>query len=51
MLPWFRLLLIVLTQKMDLLEETKLRTGTMQENVGKSSKFKLKHVEHNALLW
>ena len=35
---------------MDLLKETELRTGTIIGNVGKSSKFKLKSVEHAVLL-
>ena len=38
------------TLKMDLLKETGLQTGTVQGNVEKSSKFKLKTVEHTAFL-
>ena len=37
------------TLKMDLLKQTELRTGAMQDNVGKSSEFKLKSVEYTDL--
>ena len=42
--------LVLTTLNMDLLKETGLRTGTVRGNVGKSSKFKLKSVEHTAFL-
>ena len=38
--------LILTTLITDLLKETELRTGTILGNVRKSSKFKLKSVEH-----
>ena len=41
---------VLTTLIMDLLKETELRTGTILGNVGKSSKFKLKSVEHTAFL-
>ena len=37
------------TLKMDLLKQTELRAGAMQDNVGKSSEFKLKSVEYTDL--
>ena len=40
--------LVLTTLIMDLLKETELRTGTILGNVGKSSRFKLKSVEHTA---
>ena len=40
--------LALTTLKMDLLKETELRTGTVRGNAEKSSKFKLKSVEHAA---
>ena len=42
--------LVLTTLKMDLLKEMELRTGAIGGNVGKSSKFKLKSVEHTAFL-
>ena len=42
--------LVLTTLNMDLLKETGLRTGTVRGNVGKSSKFKLKSVEHTVFL-
>ena len=42
--------LVLTTLNMDLLKEKELRTGTIQGNVGKSSKFKLKFLEHTAFL-
>ena len=40
--------LALTTLTMDLLKETELRTGTVRGNAEKSSKFKLKSVEHAA---
>ena len=42
--------LVLTTLNMDLLKQTGLRTGTVRSNVGKSSEFKLKSVEHTAFL-
>ena len=42
--------LVVTTLNMDLLKETGVQTGTVRGTVGKSSKFKLKSVEHTAFL-
>ena len=42
---------LVLTYlKIDLLKETESQTGTIRGNIGKSSKFKLKSVDHTAFL-
>ena len=37
------------TLKMALIKQTELRAGAMQDNVGKSSEFKLKSVEYTDL--
>ena len=42
--------LVQTTLTMDLLKKAELWIGTIQGNVGKSSKFKLKYVEHTAFL-
>ena len=42
--------LVLTTLIMDLLKETELRTDTIRGNVEKSSKFKLKSLEHTAFL-
>ena len=42
--------LVSTTLKVDLLKETELRTGKIRGNMGKSSKFKFKFVDHTAFI-
>ena len=45
-----RMELVLTTLIIDLLKAKELQTGTIQGNVGKSSKFKPKFLEHTAFL-